>query len=110
SFGTYAVWFPRGLLLRLAARQICARLLQEWLADGEPTMPAAVEAAYQRAIEDPDLKIDALCARIEVSAALPQEGRPGEAVTGFLSRLEEQSHRSLATDDPGAWAQQTLQR
>src|SRR5205807_4484962 len=27
SFGTYAVWFPRGLLLRLAARTACRRLL-----------------------------------------------------------------------------------
>src|SRR5262249_51543302 len=30
SFGTYAVWFPRGLLLRLAARHVCRQLLEEW--------------------------------------------------------------------------------
>jgi hypothetical protein len=110
SFGTYAVWFPRGLLLRLASRVICSRLLQDWQATGEPTTPAAVEAAYQRAIDDPDLKIDALCARIEVSANLPGEGRPGEAITNFLSRLEEQSHQPVAQGDPGSWAKQALQR
>ncbi|HLJ97361.1 MAG TPA: hypothetical protein VKU02_29650, partial [Gemmataceae bacterium] len=37
SFGTYAVWFPRGLLLRLAARNACRQLLEEWQAVGEVT-------------------------------------------------------------------------
>ncbi len=30
SFGTYGVWFPRGLLLHLAARGACQRILEEW--------------------------------------------------------------------------------
>jgi hypothetical protein len=30
SFGTYGVWFPRGLLLHLAARSACLRLLERW--------------------------------------------------------------------------------
>jgi serine/threonine protein kinase len=108
SFGTYAVWFPRGLLLRLAARQICTRLLEDWQSTGEPNTPAAIDAAYQRAVEDPDLKLDALCARIEYTATLPQEGRLNEALTNFLGRLEEQSHQSLAQDDPASWARQVL--
>src|SRR5262249_31945351 len=29
SFGTYAVWFPRGLLLRMAARGACKRVVAE---------------------------------------------------------------------------------
>jgi len=108
SFGTYAVWFPRGLLLRLAARRICEQLLKDWQGIGEPTSPGTVEAAYQRAIDDPDLKIEALCARIEYSAKLPQEGTPGEALTGLLTRLDEQAQQSVAQDDPGGWARQTL--
>ena len=36
SLGTYGVWFPRGLLLRLAARVACLNLVQQWQADGEP--------------------------------------------------------------------------
>ncbi len=30
SFGTYGVWFPRGLLLHLAARGACQRVLEQW--------------------------------------------------------------------------------
>src|SRR5262249_10229881 len=36
SLGPYAVWFPRGLLLRLAARTACLRLLDEWVAVAGP--------------------------------------------------------------------------
>ena len=32
SFGTYAVWFPRGLMLRMAAREACQRIMDEWQA------------------------------------------------------------------------------
>ena len=35
SLGTYGVWFPRGLLLRLAAQRVCQRLLEEWQAPGK---------------------------------------------------------------------------
>src|SRR5262249_42629169 len=45
SFGTYAVWFPRGLLLRLAARRACIKLLKEWQQQGEPNAQAEVDAA-----------------------------------------------------------------
>ncbi len=107
GFGTYAVWFPRGLLLRLAARRFCTQLFNDWQASGEPTAPLAVDAAYLRAVEDPDLKIEALSARIEYGARLPQEGTPGEALATLLAQMEEQSHESLAQDDPGGWARQT---
>src|SRR5262249_24406038 len=35
SLGTFGVWFPRGLLLRLAAREACLNLIQEWQSGGE---------------------------------------------------------------------------
>ena len=35
TFGTFGVWFPRGLLLRLAARTTCRRIIDGWLAAGE---------------------------------------------------------------------------
>src|SRR5207249_10987902 len=38
SFGTYAVWFPRGLMLNLAARHACKRLIDQWVAND--TLPS----------------------------------------------------------------------
>lgn len=110
SFGTYAVWFPRGLLLRLAARQACARLLEEWQGLGEPTAAAEIEAACARALADPAFRFEALCARIETTAHIATEGTPAEALTALLSRLEEQSQQPVAQNDPGNWSRQSLGR
>lgn len=110
SFGTYAVWFPRGLLLRLAARRACVRLLKEWQQPGEPTAHAEVEAACAKAVADPELRFDALCARIEAQASTAFEGNLGAALTGVLSSLEEQSQQSVAQDDMANWVRQALGR
>ncbi|MCS6852812.1 MAG: protein kinase [Gemmataceae bacterium] len=110
SFGTYAVWFPRGLLLRLAARRACGRLLIDWQGAGEPTAAAEVAAACARLLADPELRLEAICHRLEQSAVIPSEGPPAEALATLLARLEEQSHQSLAHNDPDNWARQALGR
>jgi serine/threonine protein kinase len=110
SLGTYGVWFPRGLMLRLAGRDACKRLLEDWQAAGEPTATAEVEAACARALADPDLRPDALTSRIEAEARGLLDGTPGEALTRLLAMLEEQAQQSLAQDDPGNWARQAVGR
>lgn len=110
SFGTAAIWFPRGLLLRLAAKQACQRLLQLWQAAGAPTAKTEVEAACASALADPELRPESIAGHIEDSATILLEGRPGEALTSLLASLEEQSLTSVALDDPGNWARQSLGR
>jgi hypothetical protein len=110
SFGTYGVWFPRGLLLRRAGRGACGRLLEEWQEAGEPTASAEVEAACARALADPDLRPEALAAAVERAAGGALDGAPGEALTRLLATLEEQAQGSLALDDPGNWARQAVTR
>src|SRR5207245_5231662 len=90
SFGTYAVWFPRGLMLRMAARQACGRLLADWQATAEPTASAEIEAACARALADPDLRFESICAQTEEGARVPSEGAPAEVLAGVLAGLEEQ--------------------
>src|SRR5262249_7349140 len=62
SLGTFGVWFPRGLLLRLAARGACQRVLELWRSgDGSSLFAltaaekAVMEAAVARATTDPAL-------------------------------------------------------
>jgi serine/threonine protein kinase len=110
SLGTYAVWFPRGLLLRLAARQVCQRLMAEWQAPGEPTAPAEIEAACARVSADPQLRPETLTAQIEEAARAALSAAPAEALTGLLVNLEEQSLQSIAEEDPGNWSRQALSR
>jgi hypothetical protein len=114
SFGTYAVWFPRGLLLRLAARKACHRLIDDWMRTDEPNAQAEIEAACARAMADPGLQPENLAARIEQAASNTPHtelgATPAEALTSVLSTLEEQSQQSVAQDDPGNWARQALAR
>jgi hypothetical protein len=109
SFGTYAVWFPRGLLLRLAARMACARLLADWQELGPASAFAEVEAACARALADPDLRFDSICKHVEESATGSLDGKPlSAALTQVLSTIEEQSFQAVAQDDPGNWAKQAV--
>jgi hypothetical protein len=111
SFGTYAVWFPRGLLMRLAARQACRRIIEEWQGEGEPTARPEVDAACARLLADPRLRPEALQAHIERCAQRHLEGlAPAEALTALLGTIEEQSVQFVAQDDPSNWARQALTR
>ena len=110
SLGTYSVWFPRGLLLHLAARGACRRLVEEWQAGGDPTARDALEAAHARVLADPELHPEALAARVADLVAPALEGKPSEALTRLLAGLEEQAQQFLAHDDPGGWARQAITR
>jgi serine/threonine protein kinase len=110
SLGTHTVWFPRGLLLRLAAREACKRLFEEWQVAGEPNARAEIEAACARVQADPSLRPEAIAAQVEEAATTPSEGKPSDALSRMLAGLEEQAADYPAQDDPGAWATQTLLR
>lgn len=135
SFGTYSIWFPRGLLLRLAARQALKQLMEDWMATGAPSAFAEVEAGCARVLADPELRPDVLAGRLEDAASqaasnrgrtngVPKsglvdlralsepglEGKPAEVLAGLLFALEEQSQQAVAFEDPGNWARQALGR
>jgi hypothetical protein len=121
SLGTYGVWFPRGLMLRLAARSACSRLLDLWQGDADaagsllrwPTAPEAdpgLEAARARVLSDSELQPDALVARLGELAGAQLDGTPRDLLTRLLAAVEDQSLQALAHDDPPGWARQALTR
>jgi hypothetical protein len=110
SLGTFGVWFPRGLMLRLAAQRACRVVLEEWLAEGEPSAGAELEAAQARILADPELLPETLTNRIAEAATAHLDGLPGDMLTRQLVALEELSQQMMAQDDPGTWAQQALGR
>jgi serine/threonine protein kinase len=126
SLGTYGVWFPRGLLLRLAARMACQRLLDQWQAPELPprdkvdpmgknspspeSIHSLLEAARARILADSELHPEALSNRILQITVDTLEGSPRELLARLLAGIEEQSLQGLALDDPGTWAQQALSR
>jgi serine/threonine protein kinase len=110
ALGTYGVWFPRGLLLRLAARQSCHLLLEEWQQEGDPTAPDELEAACARMSSEPEWRPEALVDRLGDLVAPMLDDRPADQLTKLLVSLEEQAGQFVARDDPGSWARQALNR
>jgi hypothetical protein len=110
SMGTFGVWFPRGLLLRLAARDSCLRLLDEWQQPGSLAAQeqAILDAALHRIQADPELTPDALANAIAARAGEQLDAHPRDALTRVLLGVEEQSIQPIAQDDPGNWARQAL--
>ena len=110
SFGTYSVWFPRGLLLREAGRQACVRLIADWQNQEEAPNPSEVDAACARLLADPELRPEALRRRIQEEAASVFEDNVSGALTTLLSNLEEQAQGPVAADEPGVWAEHAILR
>jgi eukaryotic-like serine/threonine-protein kinase len=118
SFGTYGIWFPRGLLLRMAARKACHRIIDGWTLDNErelaPEVVQQINSVCGEAFSSPNVKSEMLQQRIEQAAAIPSltelEATPGEALVRFLAIIEEQSQMSVAAEDPGNWARQAIGR
>ncbi len=104
TFGTYGVWFPRGLLLRSAAQKICLTLLKEWLADATPADPAAVKEVVAHAVGDARLKPDAVRQQIEEQATRGADGGPADQIERWLTGLEGQIAGVGRHPDAGAWS------
>ncbi len=107
TLGTATVWYPRGLLLHVAARMACARMLGRWRAPDRPTALAEAEAAAAAATAAANLTPDALLADLDRAASVPGDGTPAEAVERLLASLEVQA---ASSNDPGQWSAQALER
>ncbi len=55
SLGTYSIWFPRGLMLRASAREMCLKLLQEWQLSRLYQPSEAVEKICDESLKHPSL-------------------------------------------------------
>ncbi|MFM7152216.1 MAG: tubulin-like doman-containing protein, partial [Gemmataceae bacterium] len=113
SFGTFGVWFPRGLLLRMAAQDACLRLINDWQAPGQNlsvSEQTILDAEVNRILTDPTYQPENISGQIEELAATSLGMTPRESLTRMLQTLEDQLTQPVSQDDPGAWAKQTLQR
>src|SRR5207237_476400 len=107
TFGTYGVWFPRGLLLRAAAQKIALRLLKVWRNDAPPVDPTPITELVTQVTADERLKPDAIqrtseAVGNEFSAAV----RPLEVLPGHRIGAVESAFRKLAhwCSEAGAFA------
>ncbi len=104
TFGTYGVWFPRGLLLRSAAQKICLALLKEWKTDAPPADLDPVKEVVAEAAADPRLKPESVRQQIEEEAVRGSDGGPADQIERWLIGLEGQVTAAGRHPDAGAWA------
>jgi hypothetical protein len=104
TFGTYGVWFPRGLLLRAAAQKISLRLLKLWRTDAMPTDASIVDRLVHDVTHDTRLKLEEVQHQIEAEAVRNAEGGPADQIERWLNGLEGQVNPSTRRPEVGAWA------
>ncbi len=104
TFGTYGVWFPRGLLLRAAAQRIGLRMLKVWRNDAPPVDPRPVDALVAHVTSDPRLKPEAVRQQIERETVRGSEGGPADQIERWLTGLEGQMNPAARSAEAGAWS------
>ena len=104
GFGTYGVWFPRGLLLRAAGQKICIGLVKEWAADAVPANTVKIDLLVTQVMGDPRLKADAVQRQIEQETPRGPEGGPGEQIERWLNGLDGQIDGQARRQDAAPWA------
>lgn len=108
SFGTATAWFPRGLLLRVAARRACARLIDVWTSPATPKSLDFINQQCAKILADPGLRWETLSAELNRLASMARVGTPIEATEQFLEQIEKDAAGPLAAENPGAWAHQVV--
>ncbi len=104
TFGTYGVWFPRGLLLRAAAQQITLRLLKMWRDEAPPADPSQVETLVADVASDARLRPESVWQQIEREAVRNAEGSPADQIERWLTGLEGQVNSPGRRAEAGPWS------
>ena len=103
GFGTYGVWFPRGLLLRAAAMKICLKMLRDWQSELPPRDAAPSDRLVAQIMGDPRLKPEAVQKQIEQETPRGPEGTPAEQVERWLTGLDAQIDGTARRSEAAAW-------
>lgn len=111
SFGTYNVWYPRGLMLRIASRQAAQRLIRQWLQEAPSPRTTEVQHECSELLKEPSWQPDAIALRVEhVASETTGEGTPSQLLEGFLTQLAAQADNPVNRQEPSSWCRDTLQR
>lgn len=106
GFGTGGVWFPRGLLLRASARQLCERLLHRWQASASAVAPGVAEICH-KALTDPHLVPEQITNQIQRTVATG-DSSPREWIVGLLHTLENKINASDTV--PATWSREAFEQ
>ena len=104
GFGTFGVWFPRGLMLRSGARQLCLDLLKSWHDAPYKTVPEEAEIITQNVLTDPRLTPDHVQQFIIDECARGPDGGPLESIGKWFVAGSEQIESAHRRGEGANWA------
>jgi len=103
GFGTFGVWYPRGLLLRSAARQLCMRYLRSWTQDVAYQVPPEAEQTLQIILTDSRLTPAEVQDFVADESKQGGEGNPVKRIQDWLASLPSQAEAAASRSDPTGW-------
>jgi len=102
GFGTFGVWYPRGLLLRSAARQVCVDIVRGW-GSALSSLPPAADQILEAILADTRLTPEPVKQFIVSESATRVDGEPLEKLARWVQDVTAQvDHASKG--DPISWA------
>lgn len=104
NFGTFGVWFPRGLLLRSAARQLCIALLKNWATVHQAEPPNAARLVVDDIFGDPRLLPEEIQRFIHQESRSRQVGLPAEFVGKWFADLGDQIDSAAKNNESMTWS------
>jgi serine/threonine protein kinase len=104
GFGTFGVWYPRGLLLRSAARQLCARMMRGWAAFGRVHLPQEADRVLNAILDDARLSPEEVQRFVAAESAGGPDGNPAEATREWRNSLGGYAETAARRIDPQGWA------
>ncbi len=102
GFGTFGVWYPRGLLLRSAARQISTDIVRGW-ASAVPVLAPAAESILQSILGDTRLMPDAIKQFVVAESVTRAEGDPLERLAQWMKDVVAQAEAGQKRGDSVTW-------
>jgi hypothetical protein len=103
GFGTFGVWYPRGLLLRSAARQTCVDLLRRW-SETPHALPPEADAVLREVMADTRLTPEPVKKFIVAQSATEQDGDPLAALANWVLDVTRTGAAGGRRPDPIGWA------
>ena len=102
GFGTFGVWYPRGLLLRSAARQIATEIVRGW-AQPVPRLASAAEQILDGILTDTRLTPEPVKQFIVAQSVTRSEGDPLERLAQWMRDVAAQADAGQKRGDPVTW-------
>ncbi|MGL4420927.1 MAG: tubulin-like doman-containing protein, partial [Gemmataceae bacterium] len=104
GFGTFGVWYPRGLLLRAAARFVAIDIFRSWVELPTGELPPQVQQVTETVLSDQRLTTEQIQKFIITESSRGHEGNPIDFLRQWARSLMDQTDAVARQENGAVWA------